>query len=107
MQLLTGDRCHCESRPLAIAAQSEAIDAQAEGIRAMAQEMKARWKETARLGREVAEGQRWMQGRMRLLGERFDNILGAVERDYSQDHDPLLDLRTRVERLEQDRPPAA
>jgi len=64
--------------------------------------------ETARLGREVAEGQRWTQGRLRLLGERFDAVLSVVHAEHTDDHELLMELRERVERLEErDQPPAA
>ena len=56
--------------------------------------------ETGRLSREVASGSRWMQGRMRLLGERFDAVLGALEREHGDDRELLYDLRDRVFRLE-------
>jgi hypothetical protein len=63
--------------------------------------------ETTRLGREVAEGQRWMAGRYRHMQGRFDAVLSVMENEHSQDRELLFDLRDRVERLEQDRPPAA
>jgi len=98
------------------------VDQQAEQIRTMVERledlarqmqelgraMQLNSRDTARLGREVAAGQRWMEGRMRLLGQRFDAILAAVHADTSADHDLLMELRERVERLEQQgRPPAA
>lgn len=78
-------------------------DSMARSFDAHAQKVADLAKETERLGREVAEGQRWMTGRLRQMSERFDAVLGVVENE----RDLLYELRDRVERLEQDRPPAA
>ena len=85
-----------------------------EQIMEQGQQIMEQAKSTARLSREVAEGSRWMEGRLRQIQGRFDAVLGAVEGERFEDHSLLLDLQAqqrnlefRVERLEQDRPPAA
>lgn len=88
-------------------AHGQRIDAQGRQIAELASELNRNHQETARLGREIAEGQRWTQGRMRQMGERFDALFGAIEQENAGDHDLLMDLRDRVESLEKDRPPAA
>lgn len=55
-----------------IAEQGRRIAEQGQRIAEMAQHMNAHHQETARLGREVADGQRWTQGRLRLLVERLE-----------------------------------
>lgn len=94
------------------------MDQQAELLAELGRQMQLNSQDVARLGREMAAGHRWMEGRLRLLGGRFDGVLEAVHHDTAADHELLLELRERVERLldlserverleEQSRPPAA
>lgn len=60
------------------------------------------------LSRETAEGLRQVEGRMRLMEQRFGVFLDAVQNEvHGTMRAELADLRSRVERLEKGSPPAA
>ncbi len=53
-----------------------------------------------KLGAEMSEGLRQVQGRMRLLEERFGKFVGVLEQEASRAHERLDDHEERLRRLE-------
>ena len=97
-----------------IAEQGRQIARQGEQIYQHALLIQKGFAEVAQLSRGAAEDSRWIQGRMRLMSERFDNVLGVVAGQRQEDRALLQQLQTqqanldaRLTRLEQDHPPAA
>lgn len=63
--------------------------------------------ETTRMGAEWNERIRQVEGRMRLLDQRFDSMLTAVQNQQGSFGQQLQSLDERVTRLEELSPPAA
>ena len=84
-------------------AAQEAAKAAQEAAKAAQEAAKA----AATAGREAADHFRWTGGRMRLMNDRFDTFLSALERQQGQSQKDIEDLKIRVTRLEQGHSPAA
>ena len=83
------------------AAQAAAEAAQA--AKEAAQAAKGAAQAAKDVGKESQAHFHWTEGRMRLMNQRFEKFLINIEDNVMND---LKDLKKRVRRLEEDRPPA-
>lgn len=79
------------------------MGATADQVERQGLKLEAMAREIASLSSRTAEGLRQVEGRMRLMEQRFGVFLDVIEHDLGQrsQQADLDDLRARVERLEQ------
>lgn len=90
-----------------IARQGQEIARQGEVIAEQNRQMAVGIRETARLGREVVAIGHQMEGRFRLMNDRFGKFLDVLETEATDQGIAIKDLEARVTRLEERQGPAA